>query len=115
MNGVKVVDKKKEQFLYLRKENGKWLWSKKGNDNNDGKYVGIINEKGLPSEAGIITFPNGDKYEGELNNGVLNGRGTFTWSDGNTYIGEWKDRKRHGQGIFIWHKGIKRVGEFRKG
>ena len=88
MNGVKVVDKKKEQFLYLRKENGEWLWSEKGNENNDGKYVGIINENGLPNEAGIITFPNEDKYEGELNAGKINGQGTYTWSNGDKYIGE---------------------------
>ena len=87
VNGVKVVDKRKEQFLYLRKDNGKWLWSEKGNEKNDGIYFGIINEKGLPSEAGIITFPNGDKYEGELNSGIIHGQGTFSWSDGNIYIG----------------------------
>ena len=79
VNGVKVVDKRKEQFLYLRKDNGKWLWSEKGNEKNDGIYFGIINEKGLPSEAGIITFPNGDKYEGELNSGIIHGQGTFSW------------------------------------
>ena len=38
VNGVKVVDKRKEQFLYLRKDNGKWLWSEKGNEKNDGIY-----------------------------------------------------------------------------
>ena len=115
VNGVKVVDKKKEQFLYLRKENGEWLWSEKGNENNDGKYVGIINENGLPSEAGIITFPNGDKYEGELNGGIIHGHGTFTWSDGNMYIGEWKDEKRHGQGAYIYSNGNKFTGEWKVG
>ena len=107
VNGVKVVDKKKEQFLYFRKENGKWLWSETGNERNDGKYVGIINKNGLPSGAGIITFPDGNKYEGELNAGVIHGQGTFTWSDGNKYIGEWKDRKRHGQGTYIYSNGNK--------
>ena len=76
LNGVKVVDKKKDKVLFLRKDNEGWLWSENGNERNDGKYVGILNKNGLPSEGG-----------------------TFSWSNGNKYEGEWKEGERHGQEI----------------
>ena len=34
------------------------------------------------SGKGILIFPNGAAYNGEWDNGFMNGEGTFTWSDG---------------------------------
>ena len=35
----------------------------------------------------------GEKYEGEFQDGYRHGQGTYTFSDGRKYIGEWKDGK----------------------
>ena len=138
VNGVMVVDKKKEKLLFLHNENGKWIWLESGNEKYDGKYVGSINKKGIPGGAGTLTFPDGNKYEGEWKDGERNGRGTYTYNDGNQYIGdfksgkkhgqglftfpngnkyegEWKEEKRHGQGSYTWTNGEKYVGEFKDG
>ena len=40
---------------------------------------------------GIMTWPDGNKYEGKFKNDKRNGYGTFTWSDGNTCKGTWKN------------------------
>ena len=138
VHGVMVVDKKKEKLLFLHNENGKWIWLESGNEKYDGKYVGSINKKGIPGGAGTLTFPDGNKYEGEWKDGERNGRGTYTYNDGNQYIGdyksgkkhgqglftfpngnkyegEWKEEKRHGQGSYTWANGEKYVGEFKDG
>ena len=36
---------------------------------------------------GKLTFPNGDKYEGNYENGLKNGEGSFYWADGSYYKG----------------------------
>ena len=45
-----------------------------------------------------INYDNGDKYVGDVSNGVRHGQGTYTFASGEKYVGEWKDGKRHGQG-----------------
>ena len=98
MNGVKVVEKKKEKLLFLRKENGKLYWFESGYEDNDGEYVGSIDKNRIPNGAGTLIFSDGNKYEGEWKDGEINGRGTYTYYDGNQYIGEFKKWKKHGQG-----------------
>ena len=93
VNGVKVVDKKKENILFLRNSNGQWIWDKKGDEMIDGKYVGSINKNGIPNGAGVITFPDGKKYEGEWKNSKKHGKGTFTFPDGGKLVGIFKEDK----------------------
>ena len=45
------------------------------------------------SGQGVLTFPDGSKYEGEWKNGFMNGEGTFTWSDGKQKSGIWENGK----------------------
>jgi hypothetical protein len=40
---------------------------------------------------GTIIFSNGEKYEGELKEGMRHGQGTVTLPNGDKYLGEWKD------------------------
>ena len=47
--------------LFLRNENGKSNWFEDGDEDNDGKYIGKI-ENGKPNGTGSITFPDGRKY-----------------------------------------------------
>ena len=93
VNGVMVFDKKKGKLLFLRNENGKWTWLKSGNEEIDGKYVGSIDKNGIPGDAGTLSLPDGNKYEGEWKDGKYDGKGTLTFTDGDTLEGEWKDGK----------------------
>ena len=47
---------------------------------------------------GIITFPNGMFYEGEIRNEIPHGIGVLTMPNGERYEGGWQDGK------FIWEK-----------
>jgi hypothetical protein len=42
-----------------------------------------------------ITLPDGDKYVGEVKDGLPHGKGTKTFADGDKYVGEWKDGRRY--------------------
>ncbi len=82
-------------------------------DNGD-KYVGdVVN--GLPHGQGTYTRSNGDKYVGEWKDGLPDGHGTDTSSDGRKYVGEFKDGKKHGQGIYAFPYGYQYIGELRDG
>lgn len=56
-----------------------------------------------------------DRYEGELVNGVREGRGTMYFKSGNIYKGEWHNGQMHGFGEFIYKSGEHYVGDFING
>ena len=58
--------KKKKGVLFFINRNWKVGWYEDGDEKNDGKYVG------------------------EIENGKPNGQGTHTYSNGETYVGKWK-------------------------
>jgi len=74
-----------------------------------------ICEENQQNGQGIITYPNGEKYVGELKDGKFHGKGTITYPDGSIYVGEFKDDKKNGQGTFTFPDGYKIVGEFKDG
>ena len=76
--------------LFLRNVNGKSKWFEDGDEDNEGKYIGEI-ENRKPNGQGTYTSPVGGTFIGEWKDGKRNGQGTFTWSDGEKYVGEWKD------------------------
>ena len=60
--------KKKKGVLFFINRNWKVGWYEDGDEKNDGKYVGEI-ENGKPNGQGTMIFENGYKYEGEWKNG----------------------------------------------
>ena len=58
--------KKNKGVLFFINRNWKVGWYEDGDEENDGKYVG------------------------EIENGKPNGQGTHTYSNGETYVGKWK-------------------------
>jgi len=48
---------------------------------------------------GVMTWPNGSKYDGNWKGGKRHGRGVMTWPNGSKYDGNWKGGKRHGRGV----------------
>ena len=67
--------------LFLRVENGEPKWFENGDEDNDGKYSGEI-ENGKPNGTGSITFPDGREYLGEFKDGK-EWNGTKYDKDGN--------------------------------
>ena len=79
-------------FLKKKNVNGESKWFEDGDEENDGKYVGKI-ENGKPNGHGTLTSPDGDKYEGEWVNGRRHGKnGTYTWSN---RVGTWQNNKNY--------------------
>ena len=80
-----------------------------------GKFAGIKPSKnisrndGFEYTFGIINYENGDKYVGELKNGIKSGKGLYIWAEGEsiTWYGEWKDGIRTGNGIYYYDDGSK--------
>lgn len=80
---------------------------------------GPFNEEGKPHGQGVMKYPPppageddeeekpGDVFEGNLENGVRQGKGKYTWSNGACYEGNYVDNKKHGKGKFSFpDKGV---------
>ena len=81
---------------------------------NGDRYEGeIVN--GLASGRGIYSYANGDRYEGEFRNDVKNGRGTFFFHNGDRYDGDFREDMIGGKGRMLYINGNKYVGDFRNG
>ena len=98
--------------LFFSFENGEFVYSEEGEDDNDGKYVGEYKD-GKPNGQGTLTLSDGTKYVGEFKDEEFHGKGTLTRPDGGKYVGEFKEGKRHGQGTKTWSNGDKYVGEYK--
>ena len=74
-----------------------------------------------------MTYAFGDRYEGQLRDGVPYGRGKYTFADGGYYRGEYLAQrsgyshgkkfpmcngKRHGKGVRLWASGSKYEGDW---
>ncbi len=53
---------------------------------------------------GIKDFGD-ETYEGEWNNGFIDGKGTYTWNNGNKYVGEFVENRIEGLGVFYYING----------
>jgi hypothetical protein len=43
-----------------------------------------------------------DKYYGQFNDGLPDGKGTYTWADGTYYEGQWKNGLKEGKGKMVY-------------
>lgn len=78
---------------------------------NGDRYEGEFKD-GLLDGWGIYYYRNGDKYEGEFKNDMKSDKGTFTYINGDKYIGEFKNDMKDGRGSFMFQNGDRYVGEF---
>jgi len=88
-----------QEVLFLRIVNGEAKWFEDGDEENDGKYVGEI-ENGKPNGTGTVIYPDGEKYVGEWKNGKEHGQGTFTFIDGRKWAGEFRGNKPWNVSLF---------------
>ena len=79
------------------------------------RYVGKINDEGVPHGQGARTWPDGSSDRGAFRDGEANGEGVRTWPDGSSYRGEFRDGKPHGQGVLTKPDGERYEGTFRAG
>lgn len=64
-------------------------------------------------EVSVVTFPNGDRYEGEFKDGLFNGWGLYFYRNGDRYEGEFRDDMKNGRGTLIYQNGDRYVGDFK--
>ncbi|OVE76577.1 hypothetical protein BVX97_00685 [bacterium E08(2017)] len=60
----------------------------------------------------VVSFPNGDRYKGELKKGLFNGWGTYWYANGDRYEGEFKDDMKSGEGTMVYANGDKYIGKY---
>jgi hypothetical protein len=53
----------------------------------------------------LLTFRNGDVYEGDLRMGEMHGFGTYRWPDNRMYVGDWEHGVRTGFGKCYYKDG----------
>ena len=87
-----------------------------GNNNTSYKLTKLIELYNKMSNSyqdsnRTITYENGDKYVGDLKNGLKNGKGIYFYANGNKYEGDWKDDKKEGRGTFSFVNGDRFEGE----
>ena len=70
---------------------------------------------------GTITFPSGNTYTGEFQNGLKHGHGKWKKRQAdefgnltkcNSYEGMYENDKKHGYGVFEWESGNKYDGNY---
>lgn len=60
----------------------------------------------------VVVYQNGDRYEGEAENGIRSGRGRYCWNDGSCYEGDFYESRPHGRGKMTWTCGTFYIGDF---
>ncbi len=80
---------------------------------NGSKFYGELKGNGTPADGrATILFPNGNRYDGEFQNGQRNGCGTFKYSGFGVYMGEFENDKLSGIGELKLQNGNRYRGEF---
>ncbi len=68
---------------------------------------------GVPLDGrSTMLFANGDRYDGDYENGQRQGCGTFTFTNGRQYVGQFENDQFEGLGIWTLETGDRYVGEF---
>mmetsp|Transcript_24523 Transcript_24523/g.34361 ORF Transcript_24523/g.34361 Transcript_24523/m.34361 type:complete len:210 (+) Transcript_24523:166-795(+) len=64
---------------------------------------------------GIISWANGDVYDGNVKGHKKHGYGVMTWKVGDQYRGRWNmDAREDDRGRYIYHHGVVYEGAFKK-
>jgi uncharacterized caspase-like protein len=84
----------------------------------DTSYIGnfsIDKDTGSVSGSGRVEWASGDIFEGEMRNGLKQGKGTYAWKHGQRYSGDWVDDKAVGVGKITFSSGDIYEGEVNLG
>jgi len=76
------------------------------------KYYGeLLN--GKRNGQGLLIYQNGSKYEGDFKNGIISGNGSLTIANGSKYTGQFENNKFNGRGTFLYADNSKYIGDFK--
>jgi hypothetical protein len=67
---------------------------------------------GQCEHLGVMTFDDGDKYEGGFYQGTMSGPGIY-YGDGYMFMGEWEDNQKSGCGVAAYMNGVVEYGEWK--
>ncbi len=71
-----------------------------------GKVTSGVYKNGLiKPDSTIVNINDSNKYEGDLVNGLRQGKGTCTYRNGNVYVGQWKGDRFDGYGVLTFKSG----------
>jgi len=76
---------------------------------------GRVYKNNITEGAGVITWPDGSQYVGNILHGVRSGKGRMRFPSGNEYTGDWLNDKAHGRGVYVWSSGNRYEGDYRNG
>ena len=111
-----IVNENGEVFQLTGIYSGMW-------QNNEPVSEGIMNfenskfecqwKDGLPNGKGIISWSNGNRYEGDLLNGNIVGKGIKYFNDGDIFQGTWKYDRLNGKDCIMIQENGTYKGECR--
>ena len=89
--------------------NGKFTWQ-------DGSYYEGEFVDGVFHGVGTYYFKEYDKtYNGQFQNGKIEGNGEMKWKDGREFYGQFVNGKEEGEGTFKYANGNFYIGPFKEG
>jgi hypothetical protein len=68
--------------------------------------------EGVLEGQGVLSWPDGQRYEGAFKAGHQEGHGVLTFLSGHRYVGEFSKGKRHGRGVQTSKAGHRYEGDF---
>lgn len=83
-------------------------------DSEGNRYIGQL-EDGVKQGYGRYEWVDGRVYEGQYHNNVMHGHGTMTFANGSSYAGTYENGVRHGHGTLILSNGDNYSGSFVSG
>ena len=89
-------------------KNGKMMVSYDNGDQYEGDFVENVKEG-----KGVYNYSNGDKYEGDFFDDVKEGSGVYSYKNGERYEGEFKNGFADGRGAYYYEDGEKYVGDYK--
>ena len=86
-------------FSFLSASHGQKSKCTENKSYNNATYIGCLDYEGNPSGHGIMTFDNGQVYDGDWLRGEMEGSGVMTDGDGQVYDGGWVRGEMEGSGV----------------
>ena len=112
ING-KGMKKNLQEYTYI---GDFYLGMKEGFGKEENKKIIYEGEfhKDLKSGNGVCFFKLlGEKYKGEFDNNLINGKGFYEWKNGNSFEGSFINGKMNGIGLFLWKDGSRYYGNYK--
>ena len=81
---------------------------------SEGRYLGASIDD-IRQGQGRYTFPDGQFYQGEFDQGNFHGKGRFQYGNGDYYDGQWINNKRQGKGVYHFNSGSEYNGFWKNG